>query len=50
MIQMCRMKNIVGILLCLFVSTFFSKSMAQDYVVVARQKLKTDKISLISLP
>ena len=39
---MCRMKNIVGILLCLFVSTFFSKSMAQDYVVVARQKLKTD--------
>ena len=39
---MCRMKNIVGILLSLFVSTFFSKSMAQDYVVVDGQKLKKD--------
>ena len=39
---MYRMKNIVEILLCLLVSAFFNKSMAQDYAVVARQKLKTD--------
>lgn len=39
---MYRMKNVVEILLCLLVSSFFNKSMAQDYAVVARQKLKTD--------
>ena len=39
---MYRMKNVVEILLCLLVSAFFNKSMAQDYAVVARQKLKTD--------